>query len=595
MGLLRDARRVLTGGGFEQREEVAAACVRSVADGLLAPGTPGAVGLKDAAKDLLIAVDALPRPPAGTARLADAVVAEAEAGVWERMREAAAVLRGEVESPGGFHRARAAGVFERLTGVTPGAAQETALDVWSRIYGAASSILHGRSAGPGEAAALYVAILGAARNLLVPLPARAARVLELAALQHPGEAEARELAGWADPRATGYFLRSGPAAAWLEVLTSTRRTCCWADGAAGLWPAAPFLEHLAAVAPETARPWLHGHAVQLAAAGPQVLVDLLLLAQDGALTSAGVRLLLPYVLVPVRDGEPVKRADWPRGLTARWAGRLPMAGRDRDWVFVVEALLHDVVDSGRLAFQAMMKRPHPGPELSPADAVRLAHSDPEVEKEIARTWAVLLPAGDVMVLLRELVATIHGQGPGPFRSARMVRAVLAGLLCRNVESDTKGPSTGATWTRSASRRTGSSSRPRSSARSWDRCWPGRSWTSPRRTPQPASRWPSGCGHGNGSPMRTPTCTTGCLPPTWPRTRPLVPRARGSGGTGRSRSPCGCWPPALRRKARGWPPWSCRTARPSGPPASTSGRGRRLARPRPPGKRTRSCPPASTPA
>ncbi|MFF7946623.1 hypothetical protein [Streptomyces griseorubiginosus] len=438
LGLLRDARRVLTGGGFEQREEVAAACVRSVADGLLAPGTPGAVGLKDAAKDLLIAVDALPRPPAGTARLADAVVAEAEAGVWERMREAAAVLRGEVESPGGFHRARAAGVFERLTGVTPGAAQETALDVWSRIYGAASSILHGRSAGPGEAAALYVAILGAARNLLVPLPARAARVLELAALQHPGEAEARELAGWADPRATGYFLRSGPAAAWLEVLDQYAPHLLLADGAAGLWPAAPFLEHLAAVAPETARPWLHGHAVQLAAVGPQVLVDLLLLAQDGALTSAGVRLLLPYVLVPVRDGEPVKRADWPRGLTARWAGRLPMAGRDRDWVFVVEALLHDVVDSGGLAFQAMMKRPHPGPELSPADAVRLAHSDPEVEKEIARTWAVLLPAGDVMVLLRELVATIHGQGPGPFRSARMVRAVLAGLLCRNVESGTKG-------------------------------------------------------------------------------------------------------------------------------------------------------------
>ncbi|MGW2722412.1 hypothetical protein [Streptomyces sp. NPDC001492] len=438
LGLLRDARRVLTGGGFERREEVAAACVRSVADALLAPGTPGAVGLKDAAKDLLIAVDALPRTPADTARLADAAVAEAEAGVWERMREAAAVLRGEVESPGGFHRARAAGVFERLTGVTLGAAQETALDVWSRIYGAASGILHGRSAGPGEAAALYTDILGAARNLLVPLPARAARVLELAALQHPGEAEARELAGWADPRATGYFLRSGPAAAWLEVLDQYAPHLLLADGAAGLWPAAPFLEHLAAVAPETARPWLHGHAVQLAAAGPQVLVDLLLLAQAGALTSAGVRLLLPYVLVPVRDGEPAGRADWPRGLTARWAGRLPMAGRDRDWVFVVEALLHDVVDSGRLAFQAMMKRPHPGPGLSRADAVRLAHSDPEVEKEIARTWAVLLPAGDVVVLLRELVATVHGQGPGPFGSARMVRAVLAGLLCRNAESDTKG-------------------------------------------------------------------------------------------------------------------------------------------------------------
>ncbi|MFD4605676.1 hypothetical protein ACFWPQ_47660 [Streptomyces sp. NPDC058464] len=163
------------------------------------PGTPGAVGLKDAAKELLSAMDALLRPLAGTARLAGATVGEA--GAWERMQKVAAVLRGEVESPGGFHRARAAGAFERLTGVTPGAAQETALDVWSRIYRTASGILHGRSAGPSEAATLYTDILGAARNLLVPLPARAARVLELAALQHPGEAEARELASWADPRA----------------------------------------------------------------------------------------------------------------------------------------------------------------------------------------------------------------------------------------------------------------------------------------------------------------------------------------------------------------------------------------------------------
>ncbi|MFE1189899.1 hypothetical protein [[Kitasatospora] papulosa] len=41
----------------------------------------------------------------------------------------------------------------------------------------------------------------------------------LAALAAPGEVEARELAGWADPRATGYFFRSGPAPAWLGVLT----------------------------------------------------------------------------------------------------------------------------------------------------------------------------------------------------------------------------------------------------------------------------------------------------------------------------------------------------------------------------------------
>ncbi|MEU6071061.1 hypothetical protein ABZ864_43120 [Streptomyces sp. NPDC047082] len=460
LGLLRDARRVLTGDGFERPEEVAAACVRSAADALLGlPGAPVRVGLKAAAEDLLAAMDAVPPPLgvsravrswnaetsadralAGAARSAGATVTEASSvpaallGVdGARVREAAAVLCGEVEKPGRYHQARARGIVERLMRVELGAAQETALDVWSRVYAVASGILHGRSAGPGEAVALYTGLLGAARELLVPLPARAARVLELAALRHPGAEETAELAGWADPRATGYFLRAGPAATWLEALHQYAPHLLLADEATGVWPAAPFMGHLAAVAPDAARPWLDDHAVQLAATGPQALTELLLLAQDGALTTAGVRLLLPYVLVPVRDGESAERAGWPRGLTARWAGRLPVVARDGDWVLVVEALLRDVVVSGILAFQAMLKRPHVGHERSPV-ALQQAHADPEVEKEIERTWAVLLPERDVVGLLRELVATVHGQGGGPFRWARAVRGTLAGLLRRNVES-----------------------------------------------------------------------------------------------------------------------------------------------------------------
>ncbi|MEU9413281.1 hypothetical protein AB0E08_47385 [Streptomyces sp. NPDC048281] len=77
MGLLRDARRVLTGDGFARPEEVAAACVRSAADALLGlPGAPVTVGLKPAAQGLLAAVDDVELPaaevpgrdvPAGTA------------------------------------------------------------------------------------------------------------------------------------------------------------------------------------------------------------------------------------------------------------------------------------------------------------------------------------------------------------------------------------------------------------------------------------------------------------------------------------------------------------------------------------------------
>ncbi|MEW2493761.1 hypothetical protein AB0942_09460 [Streptomyces nodosus] len=464
LGLLRDARRILTGDGFERPEEVAAACVSSAADALLSlPGAPRRVGLKAAAEDLLAAMEAVPPPgapraarPRSTGPSADTApddaarptsATAAETGLAQasapgvlpavdgaRVNETAAVLRGELVKPGRYHQARARGIVERLMGVELGAAQETALDVWSTVYAMSSGILHGRSAGPGEAVSLYTQLLGAARELLVPLPARAARVLELAALRHPGAGEAVELAGWADPRATGYFLRSGPAAAWLEVLHQHAPHLLLADGATGMWPAAPFLQHLAAVSPDTARPWLEDHAVRLAAAGPQALTDLLLLAQDGALTAAGVRRLLPHVLVPVRDGEPVERAGWPRGLTARWAGRLPVAARNGDWVFAVEALLSDVVDSGVLAFEAMLKRPHVDPEYSPAAALQQARSDPEVEKEIEWTWAVLLPERDVVGLLREFVATVHGQGGGAFRWARAVRGTLAGLLCRSVES-----------------------------------------------------------------------------------------------------------------------------------------------------------------
>lgn len=143
-------------------------------------------------------------------------------------------------------------------------------------------------------AAFYRQVLAVARELLVPLPGRAARVLELAALQDPGEKNAVELASWADPRATGYFFRSGPGPAWLEVLDEHAGHLLLADGATGGWPAAPFLEHLTTADPQAARAWLAGHAAELAAAGPDALDALLSLALAGALTPKTVRQLMPH-------------------------------------------------------------------------------------------------------------------------------------------------------------------------------------------------------------------------------------------------------------------------------------------------------------
>ena len=72
---------------------------------------------------------------------------------------------------------------------------------------------------------------------------------------------------------------------------------------------------------------------------------MLRLADAGALTPAGVRQLLPQVLVPARAGEPAEEASMPRRLVASWAGNLPMAERDGDWLVVAEELLKDTSTS----------------------------------------------------------------------------------------------------------------------------------------------------------------------------------------------------------------------------------------------------------
>ncbi|MFK0142468.1 hypothetical protein [Streptomyces murinus] len=502
LGLLRDAARVLSGaGGLERPAEVAESCLRGAADALLSlPGAPVTVGLKAAAAALLDAVDALdgpsasaappaqepatvagpdggapggraagaeripgrvtgaapePGPPAGGGPAGSAdragrgragrggAGAGPSAGAVRRVRDAAEVLRGQLKRPGGFHRARAAGIAVRLMGVELGGAQERALEVWGDVYGKTSGTLHGAGADPARAAVLYGEVLAAVRELMVPLPGRAARVLELAALADPGETEAIELAGWADPRATAYFFRSGPAPAWLGVLEEYAEHLLLADEVSGAWPAAPFLEHLAATAPDTARPWLAARAGQVAAGGPGALDALLRLALAGALAPAGVRSLLPYVTAPPRPGAPSGQGGFARRLAARWARTLAAGARDGDWVVVAETLLRDAVDAeraGHLALQAVLERAHAAQdaaETGPGAARAAARADLEVEEAIARQGADRLPGHDVAGLLRELTATVHGAAGGAggaFRWARAVRGALAGLLRRDVEA-----------------------------------------------------------------------------------------------------------------------------------------------------------------
>ncbi|MEW2259701.1 hypothetical protein [Streptomyces sp. NPDC047869] len=483
LGLLRDAHRVLAGAGFVRPAEVAAACVRSAADALLGlPGAPVTVGLKPAAEALLAAVDAVAPPaaevfvpavpavPAGAGPSAGEASRAAEAGsagidddaaggvsagasaAWERVTAAADVLRDELNRPGRYHQARARGIVERLMKVELGAAQETALDVWGTVYGVASGILHGRAAHVGEAAVLYADILGAARNLLVPLPDRAARVLELVALQHPEATEAKELAGWADPRATDFFFRSGPATAWLNVLQEHAPHLLMPDGAAGgRWPAAPFLDHVAAADPDAVRTWLSEpadqgapgvlRAQQIAATGRLALDALLGVAvrRWDAVDAAQLQAVLAGP--GAREGGGLEVGATLR-LAARWARAVPRAERTGQWIGVVEGLLTGAVEdehTGHLALRTVAERAAAETQTSGGAAgepVAVGVVDEKEMRELAPLeGASRLPDHDVAMLVQELACTAYPAGRrGPaHRNIGAIRVVLAKLLAQDVE------------------------------------------------------------------------------------------------------------------------------------------------------------------
>ncbi|MFE2046382.1 hypothetical protein ACFXAZ_36770 [Streptomyces sp. NPDC059477] len=316
-----------------------------------------------------------------------------------------------------------------------------------------------RPAGPGDAALLYTELLGAARELLVPLPERAARVLQLTALKDPGTAEAAELARWADPRAADYFFRSGLAPAWLDVLQEHAPHLLLPDGsAAGRWPAAPFLDHVAAADPDAARAWLAApagadptvsRAQQAAAAGRPALDALLGLAlrRGDVVGAAAVRAVLAGTAA-VRAGAGPAAGTMLR-LAAHWARSVPRAARTREWIIAVEGLLAGAVDdehAGHLSLRAVAERVAAAESAAEertaagdpaaahaAVAAALAH-DQKMREQIATESAARLPGHEAAVLLRELAVTAYpdGRGGPAHPDIAMIRAVLAALLARDV-------------------------------------------------------------------------------------------------------------------------------------------------------------------
>ncbi|MGW0827365.1 hypothetical protein [Streptomyces sp. NPDC002845] len=446
LGLLRDARRVLAGVGLERPGEIAESCLRGAVDALLSlSDAPVVVGLKSAARELLDAVDAC--SPAADAAPVEGLSAEASASeAWERVVEAAEVLRGELGRPGGYHRGRARGIAERLMGVMLGSEQEVALEVWGRVYGATSGTLHGGAADPGRAVRLYGEVLAAARELLVPLPGRAARVLELAALADPGPGDALELARWADPRATAYFFGSKPSSAWLPLLQEHAAHLLMPDPATEWrWPAAPFLEHLTTSDPGAARDWLASHAEDITAVGREAANGFLrLAARDGIVLAPQVHALLEQFTGARAEPHSWETA-WTLRLAIQWALSVPLAVRDCNWILVTERLLAEAVD-GEHAVSAVRREASAEREAAferanaggkEADLVALAIEDARIEERIASTMTsrMSMQGHEVARLLRELVRTAYPASlrGGAHPRVRMIRAVVTGLLRQDLE------------------------------------------------------------------------------------------------------------------------------------------------------------------
>lgn len=123
-----------------------------------------------------------------------------------------------------------------------------------RCAGKASGTLRGAGADPARATALYGPVL-AAGELLVPLPGRGTRVLELAALADRGRGR-RGTGRLGGPARHRVLLPLRPAATWLDAPDEHAEHLLLADEAAGARPPPRF----SAAARPTTREWLAVHA-----------------------------------------------------------------------------------------------------------------------------------------------------------------------------------------------------------------------------------------------------------------------------------------------------------------------------------------------
>jgi hypothetical protein len=177
------------------------------------------------------------------------------------------------------------------------------------------------------AARLYARTRGAIDSLFSPLIGRLDAIDRVLAVTSPGAPERARLLAWSsDPRALEYFFATARGRQWLDLLGETALL----DPGERGWLALPFLERLAAEAPDVVADRLDRQTAKAVRASPEVVVLYLLLARTLGVSAVGfVRRL-------------TGRADQPavrRALTW-WLSAVPVEQRADDGVLAVaDALL----------------------------------------------------------------------------------------------------------------------------------------------------------------------------------------------------------------------------------------------------------------
>ncbi|MCC9312217.1 hypothetical protein LN042_35030 [Kitasatospora sp. RB6PN24] len=320
LNLLRDAQKVLSGPEqFAAPYEVAQSCVRGAVDSILKIAGSNFRGLRSTQAAVIQRAKALADASGGGSTM-DADLS----GLVEAVQE----LRAEEGNRGGFRVRQVADLVQKQTGREMGGPErQAALDSWHRFYDEASAVLHGSAGSMLGTLAMYQAVVAAASQLFLSLPVRAQRLHELAVVEHPTKALAREVATMTDPRAGAFFFRSATSERWLELLEEVQPERLLPDGQG--WPAEPYLLRMLDIDPALIVDWLDDHLEAIASRGPAALgMTVWLLRGTGARAYP--------LLKKVAKADPGIHV--LRGISFQ-LGDTPVAERTELWLQVVEDLL----------------------------------------------------------------------------------------------------------------------------------------------------------------------------------------------------------------------------------------------------------------